>query len=96
MELEIHQLDCRYRDLRIRRRNRQRQLMADLADAGQQTPVLVTAAREPERYVLIDGYQRLAALERLGHDTIGAVCLALSCPVPSNLISSIPADVAGR
>lgn len=78
MELERHQLDLRYGDLRIRRPSRQRQLMADLAEAGQQTPVVVTAASEPDRYVLIDGYQRLAALERLGHDTVRAVCVALS------------------
>jgi ParB family chromosome partitioning protein len=78
MELEFHQLDLRYRDLRIVRPKRLRQLMAELAEAGQQSPVLVTADREPQRYVLIDGYQRVAALKRLGHDLVHAVCLVLS------------------
>jgi hypothetical protein len=61
MELEFHQLDLRYRDLRIVRPKRLRQLMAELAEAGQQSPVLVTADREPQRYVLIDVDDHLEA-----------------------------------
>ncbi|MBW2735590.1 MAG: ParB N-terminal domain-containing protein [Deltaproteobacteria bacterium] len=78
MELEFHQLDLRYRDLRIVTASSRRRLMAELSEAGQQSPVLVTTAGDPARYVLIDGYLRVSVLKRLGHDTVQAVCLDLS------------------
>jgi ParB family chromosome partitioning protein len=74
MQLEFHQLDRRWEHLRVRHPARQRRLLASLADAGQQTPiVVVSAAGQPNRYLVIDGYKRLAALEQLGRDTVEAV-----------------------
>jgi hypothetical protein len=32
----------------------------------------------PERFVLVDGYKRVRALRRLGHDLVGATCWDLS------------------
>ena len=53
---------------------RQRRLLASLADSGQQTPIVVVAAEgQGNRYVVIDGYKRIAALEQLGRDTVEAV-----------------------
>lgn len=78
MELELSQLELRYRDLRIVNDGRRRRLMAELAAAGQQSPVVVTASDEPTRHVLIDGYARVWALGRLGQDTVQALCLDLS------------------
>ena len=43
MKLEFHQLDRRYEFLRVRNPPRQRQLLASLADSGQQTPIIVIA-----------------------------------------------------
>jgi ParB-like chromosome segregation protein Spo0J len=48
--------------------------LASLADSGQQTPIVVVAVEgKADRYVVIDGYKRIAALEQLGRDTVEAV-----------------------
>ena len=74
MRLEFHQLDRRWEHLRVRHPARQRRLLASLAESGQQTPIVVVAAEgEADRYVAIDGYKRIAALEQLGRDTVEAV-----------------------
>jgi ParB family chromosome partitioning protein len=74
MQLEFHQLDRRWEHLRVRHPARQRRLLASLAESGQQTPiVVVTADGHADRYVVIDGYKRIAALEQLGRDTVEAV-----------------------
>ncbi|MBW2735980.1 MAG: ParB N-terminal domain-containing protein [Deltaproteobacteria bacterium] len=76
--LEFHQLELSYRAQRCQDSKRQAKLTASLCEQGQQSPVLVVEqlGRE-DRYVLIDGYRRVAALSRLGHDTILALVLPL-------------------
>jgi ParB family chromosome partitioning protein len=79
MQLEFHQLDRRWEQLRVREPHRQRRLLASLADSGQQTPiVVVVAAATPDRYLVIDGYKRVAALEQLGRDTVEATLWPMS------------------
>src|ERR1700736_4777463 len=79
MQLEFHQLDRRWEHLRVRHPARQRRLLASLAEAGQQTPLVVVAAEgQADRYVVIDGYKRIAALEQLGRDTVEAVVWPMS------------------
>ena len=79
MQLEFHQLDRRWEHLRVRHPARERRLLASLAECGQQTPVVVVAAEgQPDRYVVIDGYKRIATLERLGRDTVEAVVWPMS------------------
>ena len=79
MQLEFHQLDRRWEHLRVRHPARQRRLLVSLADGGQQTPIVVVAAEgQPDRYVVIDGYKRIAALEQLGRDTVEAVVWPMS------------------
>jgi ParB family chromosome partitioning protein len=74
MQLEFHQLDRRWEHLRVRRPHRQRRLMASLAESGQQTPIVVVALEgQPDRYLVIDGHKRIAALQQLGRDTVEAV-----------------------
>ena len=73
MQLEFHQLDRRWEHLRVRHPQRQRRLLASLAESGQQTPIVVVAAGPPDRYLVIDGYKRIAALQQLGRDTVEAV-----------------------
>ncbi|TLY64395.1 MAG: hypothetical protein E6K45_11870 [Gammaproteobacteria bacterium] len=74
MQLEFHQLERRWEHLRVRHPARQRRLLASLAESGQQTPIVVVAAEDQaDRYVVIDGYKRIAALEQLGRDTVEAV-----------------------
>ncbi len=78
MQLEFHQLDRRWEHLRVREPHRQRRLLASLADSGQQTPIIVVAAGPPDRYLVIDGYKRIAALQQLGRDTVEATVWAMS------------------
>jgi ParB family chromosome partitioning protein len=79
MQLEFHQLERRWEHLRVRHPARQRRLLASLAEAGQQTPIVVVAAEgQADRYVVIDGYKRIAALEQLGRDTVEAVMWPMS------------------
>jgi ParB family transcriptional regulator, chromosome partitioning protein len=74
MQLEFHQLDRRWEHLRVRHPARQRRLLASLAENGQQTPIVVVPTEgQASRYVVIDGYKRIAALEQLGRDTVEAV-----------------------
>jgi ParB/RepB/Spo0J family partition protein len=76
VDLELHQLELRHADLRIRDAGRRRRLLAALAEQGQQVPVVVVS--EVPRYVLIDGYLRVEALRQLGCDTVQATQWPLS------------------
>ena len=79
MQLEFHQLDRRWEHLRVREPHRQRRLLASLADSGQQTPIVVVISTDnPERYLVIDGHKRIAALQQLGHDTVEATVWPMS------------------
>ena len=71
MELEFHQLELRYERLRVRQPARERRLLASLADAGQQTPIVVVTAGST--YVVVDGHKRVRCLRRLQRDTVAAV-----------------------
>jgi len=79
MQLEFHQLDRRWEHLRARQPRLQRRLLASLAESGQQTPIVVVVAPDhPERYLVIDGHKRIAALQQLGRDTVDATVWAMS------------------
>ena len=79
MQLEFHQLDLRWEHLRVREPHRQRHLLASLAESGQQTPIVVVIAKNNnERYLVIDGYKRIAALRQLGRDTVEATVWPMS------------------
>ena len=71
--LEFHQLDRRLAHLRVRHPARFRHLLASLAETGQQTPIVVV--QQASRYLVIDGHQRIAALEQLRRDTVDAIVL---------------------
>jgi ParB/RepB/Spo0J family partition protein len=68
VEVELHQLTRRYEHLRKHQPQQERSLLSSLAENGQKLPAIVVA--EAERFVLIDGYKRARALQRLGQDTI--------------------------
>ena len=79
MQLEFHQLEGRLKHLRAPRPDRQRRLLASLAESGQQTPIVVVALTgQPESYLVIDGYKRITALKQLNRDTVEAVVWAVS------------------
>jgi ParB family transcriptional regulator, chromosome partitioning protein len=79
LDLEPHQLDLRYERLRLRREEAEQRLLGSLAACGQQVPIVVVAlAEEPGRFRVIDGFRRLRALLRLGHDTVWATSWELT------------------
>ena len=79
MQLEFHQLDRRWEHLRVREPQRQRRLLASLAGSGQQTPIVVVVCRDNnQRYLVIDGDKRIAALQQLGRDTVEATVWAMN------------------
>jgi ParB family chromosome partitioning protein len=79
MQLEFHQLDVRWEHLRVREPHRQRHLLASLAESGQQTPIVVVIAKDDNnRYLVIDGHKRIAALRQLGRDTVEATVWSMS------------------
>jgi ParB family transcriptional regulator, chromosome partitioning protein len=77
MELEHQQLDLRYELLRRRSPERERRLLASLAEKGQQVPIVVVADRD-ERHVVVDGYKRVRCLKQLKADTVLATSWQLS------------------
>lgn len=76
MDVDLHQLELRHRDLRIHDVDQRRRLIGSVAEIGQQVPVIVI--RDAERFVLIDGYLRVEALRRLNRDTAIATAWPLS------------------
>jgi ParB/RepB/Spo0J family partition protein len=78
MDLEFHQVDLRYEALRTRSAAREARLLASLAEKGQQAPVVVVTVGDVGRHVLVDGYKRVRALQRLGRDTVRAMAWDLS------------------
>lgn len=79
MNIEFHQLDLRFEHLRVRRPERERKLLASLASAGQQIPIVVVAVPDQsDRYLVIDGYKRIAALRQLGRDTVAATVWSMN------------------
>jgi ParB family transcriptional regulator, chromosome partitioning protein len=79
MQLEFHQLDRRWEHLRLRHPGRQRRLLASLAEAGQQMPIVVVATgAESKPYLVIDGYKRITALQQLSRDTVEAMVWPMS------------------
>lgn len=79
MDLEFHQLEMRYEHLHLRRPERERRLLASLAEKGQQVPIVVVAlCEDPGRYQVIDGHKRVRLLRRLGQDTVCATAWDMS------------------
>jgi ParB-like chromosome segregation protein Spo0J len=72
MQVGLSELELRYAGLRVRDAARTARMRASLAADGQQSAITVLAAAAgTHRYVLVDGYLRVAALRALGSD-VGA------------------------
>lgn len=56
----------------VRQPVRERRLLASLADAGQQMPIVVVAAGAA--YVVVDGHKRVRCLRRLHRDAKRIPC----------------------
>jgi ParB/RepB/Spo0J family partition protein len=77
IDVELGQLEMRYEKLRRRNARKERQLVASLAQAGQQLPVVVVAGAQANTYVLVDGYKRVRALQELRRDSVCALAWEL-------------------
>lgn len=77
-KFELHQLDLRYEALRSRSPSRERQLVASIAEIGQQIPIVVVVS-DGQR-VVIDGYKRIRALKRLAQDVVGVTVWEIAEP----------------
>ena len=84
MDLEHHQLILRHAELRRTDARQERQLLASLAEHGQQMPVVVVRAEQEGRFVLVDGYKRVRALRKLRCDTV--LALLWDLPLPAALM----------
>jgi ParB family transcriptional regulator, chromosome partitioning protein len=69
--VEQHCLDLAYAPIRLYQRTTLNKLVTSIEQHGQLVPVVIVE-RSPQQWVLVDGYLRLKALERLGKDTIAA------------------------
>ena len=78
LDLEFHQIDLRNDGLRVRRPEKERRLLGSLSEAGQQIPIVVVAGAAPGRYLVIDGFKRVRALQQLRQDTVRATLWDLS------------------
>lgn len=67
-DVDFHLLDLRYGHTRIKNAKTLAKLQNSVNIYGQIVPAL--AVPEKDRYILIDGFQRLAALKACGHDCI--------------------------
>jgi ParB family transcriptional regulator, chromosome partitioning protein len=74
MDLELHQLDLRYEELRRRAPEREKRLLASLAQQGQQLPIVIVG----DARVVVDGYKRVRALRQLKVDTVLATAWQLA------------------
>jgi ParB family chromosome partitioning protein len=72
VELNLESLDLKYARLSVRRPEAERRLLASLGETGQQSPVIVVAASEVGRYVVVDGHKRVRALRRLKAEVVKA------------------------
>ena len=75
MRLEFHQLERHGEHLRVWRPERQRRLLASLATAGQQAPIIVVALAD-----LVP--QKVAAVGRLSPPTLPSYMPPTLCPIP--------------
>jgi ParB family transcriptional regulator, chromosome partitioning protein len=67
-DIDLHGVELRYANTRLLDRREVDRLARAIEACGQVVPCIVVA--DAERLVLIDGYRRVAALRRLGRDTV--------------------------
>jgi len=69
LTLDLHRLDLRFAATRLAEPRAVAQIAQSIERSGQVVPCLAVATGNGGPVVLVDGYRRVAALRRLGHDT---------------------------
>jgi len=90
-EFEPHQLERRFAALRLPDPHALERLSHSIERCGQLSPCIAVA--EADSLVLLDGYRRLAALHRLGRDTVWVQLW--HCPL-AEALARLLASTAGR
>lgn len=71
LRVDVHALNPRFAPLRLRDPERLARLTGSMRQYGQLMPVVVVPeSLDPPRWVLVDGYRRLAALQAIGEDRV--------------------------
>ena len=83
LEVDLHRLELRYAAARVLEPRAVERLARSIEKSGQLMPCIGVA--EGERVVLLDGYRRVAALKRLGRDTVFVE--RLSCDLAQGLVT---------
>jgi ParB family transcriptional regulator, chromosome partitioning protein len=87
-ELDLHRLELRFAATRVAEPQAVQRIAASLERCGQLVPCVVVNAgcqdAGEEHLILIDGYRRVAALRRLGRDTVTIECW--ECDLPTAVI----------
>ena len=78
-QIDLHRLDLRFASTRIANVAAVRHLTESIHECGQLVPCIAAGAAEGGALVLIDGYRRVSALQRVGADTALVQCWP--CPV---------------
>lgn len=73
-DVELHRLDLRFAHVRLCEPPALDRLARSLERCGQLTACIAVADAAHARWILVDGYRRVAALRRLGRDTATVEC----------------------
>ena len=83
VQLDLHQLELRFEATRVADQAAVKRLADSMQDCGQMVACIAAGPVADARWVLMDGYRRVAALRRLGRDTAQVQCWA--CPLEQAL-----------
>jgi ParB family transcriptional regulator, chromosome partitioning protein len=72
IDLEPHRIEMTFAHLRMTLPDRIRKLISSIEACGQLTPVIVVPSATTTHFILIDGYLRIQALQKLRRDTVMA------------------------
>jgi ParB family chromosome partitioning protein len=73
-EVDLHQLELRYAQARLSDPGAVAQLVESIEHSGQLVPCIAASEAGRTGLVLVDGYRRVAALQRLRRDTVQLEC----------------------
>lgn len=93
LDLDLHRLDLRFAGARVAEPRAVERIARSIERGGQIVPCVAVAdlpvavLQGGERLVLIDGYRRVAALRRLGRDTVRVECWA--CDLAAAMLANL-------
>ena len=83
VQLDLHRLELRYEATRVADQATVKRLADSMQESGQMVACIAAGPAADARWVLVDGYRRVAALRRLGRDTVQVQCW--DCPLEQAL-----------